>query len=88
VRLQKRIRALKQRRRRLPMRDRLRQRHRLVELGLKAHAPEPKAVERLRERVAGAAELAAKAVDSLTVGAADADKKASRKRRLTKAKGK
>jgi hypothetical protein len=61
---------------------------RLVELGLKAHAPEPKAVERLRERVAGAAELAAKAVDSLTVGAADADKKASRKRRLTKAKGK
>jgi hypothetical protein len=28
--------ALKQRRRRLPMRDRLRQRHRLVELGLKA----------------------------------------------------
>jgi hypothetical protein len=61
---------------------------RLVLLGLKAHAPEPKAVERLRERVAGAAELAAKAVDSLTVGAADADKKASRKRRLTKAKGK
>jgi hypothetical protein len=61
---------------------------RLVELGLKAHTPEPKAVERLRERVAGAAELAAKAVDSLTVGAADADKKASRKRRLTKAKGK
>jgi hypothetical protein len=34
--LQKRIRALKQRRRRLPMRDRLRQRHRLVELGLRA----------------------------------------------------
>jgi hypothetical protein len=61
---------------------------RLVELGLKAHTPEPKAVERLHERVAGAAELAAKAVDSLTVGAADADKKASRKRRLTKAKGK
>jgi hypothetical protein len=61
---------------------------RLVELGLEAHAPERKVVERLRERVAGAAELAAKAVDSLTVGAADADKKASRKRRLTKAKGK
>jgi Arc/MetJ-type ribon-helix-helix transcriptional regulator len=65
---------------------------RLVEIGLKAHTPEPKAVEQLRERVAGAAELAAKAVDSLTVGAANADKKASRKRRLTKglstAKGK
>jgi Arc/MetJ-type ribon-helix-helix transcriptional regulator len=60
---------------------------RLVELGLKAHTPEPKAVEQLRERVAGAAELTAKAVDSLTVGAADADEKASRKRRL-KAKGK
>jgi Arc/MetJ-type ribon-helix-helix transcriptional regulator len=60
---------------------------RLVELGLKAHTPEPKAVERLGERVAGAAELAAKAVDILAVGAADADEKASRKRRL-KAKGK
>jgi len=59
---------------------------RLVELGLNAHTPESKAVKRLRERVAGAAELAAKAVDSLTVGAADADEKASRKRR--KAKGK
>jgi hypothetical protein len=57
---------------------------RLVELGLKAHTPEPKAVERLRNRVAGAAELAAKAVP---VGAADADEKASPKRRL-KAKGK
>ena len=60
---------------------------RLVEIGLKAHTPEPKAVEQLRERVAGAAELTAKAVDGLTVGAADADEKASRKRRL-KAKGK
>jgi hypothetical protein len=60
---------------------------RLVEIGLKAHTPEPKAVERLGERVAGAAELAAKAVDILTVGAADADEKASRKRRL-KAKAK
>jgi hypothetical protein len=59
----------------------------LVEIGLKAHTPEPKAVERLRKRVAGAAELAAKAVDILTVRAADADEKASRKRRL-KAKGK
>jgi hypothetical protein len=35
VRLQKRIRALRHRRRRLPMRDRLRQRHRLVEIGMK-----------------------------------------------------
>jgi hypothetical protein len=60
---------------------------RLVELGLSAHTPEPKAVEQLRERVAGAVELTAKAVDSLTVGAADTDEKASRKRRL-KAKGK
>jgi len=60
---------------------------RLVELGLKAHTPEPKAVGRLRKRVAGAAELAAKAVDILTVGTMDADEKASRKRRL-KAKGK
>jgi hypothetical protein len=60
---------------------------RLVELGLKAHTPEPKAVGLLRKRVAGAAELAAKAVDILTVGIADADEKASRKRRL-KAKGK
>jgi hypothetical protein len=60
---------------------------RLVELGLKAHTSEPKAVGRLRKRVAGAAELAATAVDILTVGAADADEKASRKRRL-KAKGK
>jgi hypothetical protein len=60
---------------------------RLVELGLKAHTPEPKAVGRLRKRVAGAAELAAKAVDILTVGIVDADEKASRKRRL-KAKGK
>jgi hypothetical protein len=61
---------------------------RLVELGLKTHTLEPKAVGRLRERVASGAELAAKAVDSLTVGAADADEKASRKRRRTKAKGK
>jgi hypothetical protein len=60
---------------------------RLVELGLKAHTPEPKAVKRLRRRVAGAGELAAKAVDILTVSAADADEKANRKRRL-KAKGK
>jgi hypothetical protein len=60
---------------------------RLVELGLMAHTPEPKAVKRLRKRVAGAAELAAKAVDVLTVGAADADEKASRKHRL-KARGK
>ena len=60
---------------------------RLVELGLKAHTPELKAVERLRERVAGAAELAPRAADSLTVGAVDADEKVSRKRRL-KAKGK
>jgi hypothetical protein len=60
---------------------------RLVEIGLKAHTSEPKAVGRLRKRVAGAAELAATAVDILTVGAADADEKASRKRRL-KAKGK
>jgi hypothetical protein len=37
--------------------------------------------------VAGAGELAAKAVDILTVSAADADEKANRKRRL-KAKGK
>ena len=57
---------------------------RLVELGLKAHVPESKAVGRLRKRVAGAANLAVKGVDSLTVDAADADKKASRKRRLTK----
>jgi hypothetical protein len=61
---------------------------RLVELGLKTHTPEPKAVGRLRQRVASGAELAAKAVDSLTVGAADADEKVSRKRRRTKAKGK
>jgi Arc/MetJ-type ribon-helix-helix transcriptional regulator len=61
---------------------------RLVELGLKANTLEPKAVGRLRERVAGGAELAARAVDSLTVGAADADERASRKRRRTKAKGK
>jgi hypothetical protein len=60
---------------------------RLVEIGLKAHTPEPKAVGLLRKRVAGAAELAAKAVDILTVGIADADEKTSRKRRL-KAKGK
>jgi hypothetical protein len=60
---------------------------RLVEIGLKAHTPEPKAVGRLRKRVAGAADLAAKAVDILTLGAADADEKATRKRGL-KAKGK
>ena len=36
--------------------------------------------------MAGAAELAAKAVDILTLGAADADAKATRKRRL-KAEG-
>jgi hypothetical protein len=59
---------------------------RLVEIGLKANTSEPKAVGRLRKRVAGAAELAAKAVDILTVGAADAHEKTSRKRRL-KAKG-
>jgi hypothetical protein len=45
---------------------------RLVEIGLKAHTPEPKAIKRLRERVAGAAELAAKAVDSFT-GPSQAD---------------
>jgi hypothetical protein len=36
VKLQERIKAMRWRRRRLTMRDRLRQRHRLVELGLKA----------------------------------------------------
>jgi hypothetical protein len=60
---------------------------RLVEIGLKAHAPEPKAVGGLRRRVAGAVELATRAVDIMTVGATDADEKASRKRRL-KAKDK
>jgi len=36
MRLQERIRTMTLRRRRLPMRDRLRQRRRLIELGLKA----------------------------------------------------
>jgi hypothetical protein len=36
MRLHERIHAMRQRRRRLPMRDRLRHRRRLVELGLKA----------------------------------------------------
>jgi hypothetical protein len=35
MRLHERIRAMRRRRRRLPMRDRLRRRRRLVELGLK-----------------------------------------------------
>jgi hypothetical protein len=61
---------------------------RLVEIGLKAHVPESKAVERLRKRVAGATKLAVKGIDGLTVSAGDADEKASRTRRLNKAKGK
>jgi hypothetical protein len=36
MRLHERIHAMRQRRRRLPLRDRLRSRRRLVELGLKA----------------------------------------------------
>jgi hypothetical protein len=54
---------------------------RLVELGLKVHTPETKAVKGLRKRVARAAEIAAQGIDSLTVSAADAGEKASRKRR-------
>jgi hypothetical protein len=61
---------------------------RLVEIGLKAHTPEPKAVEGLRRRVAGAAELATKALDIKTVGAADADERAGSRKRRLKAKGK
>jgi hypothetical protein len=38
MRLHGRIHAMRQRRRRLPLRDRLRSRRRLVELGLKAYA--------------------------------------------------
>jgi hypothetical protein len=40
MRLHERIHAMRQRRRRLPLRDRLRSRRRLVELGLKVTAPE------------------------------------------------
>jgi len=53
---------------------------RLVELGLSVKT-QPKPSERQR---AALADLASKAIDSLTVGTADSDEKASRKRRLIK----
>jgi hypothetical protein len=53
---------------------------RLVELGLTVKT-KAKPTERHRAR---ASELAAKAIDSLIVGTADADDQASRKRRLLK----
>jgi hypothetical protein len=53
---------------------------RLVALGLKANKPKEAPVE----RAARAKELAAKAIDSLTVGARNNDEKANRKRRLIK----
>jgi Arc/MetJ-type ribon-helix-helix transcriptional regulator len=53
---------------------------RLVELGLTVKT-KAKPTERHRAR---ASELAAKAIDSLTAGTADADDQASRKRRLLK----
>src|SRR3981081_579573 len=53
---------------------------RLVELGLTVKT-KARPTERARAR---ASELAAKAIDSLTVGTADADDQASRKRRLLK----
>jgi hypothetical protein len=54
---------------------------RLVELGLTVKANKPKQAP--AERAARAKELAAKAIDSLTVGARDHEK-ATRKRRLIK----
>jgi hypothetical protein len=53
---------------------------RLVELGLTVKT---KSAPSERQRAA-LADLASKAIDSLTVGAADSDEKASRKRRLIK----
>jgi hypothetical protein len=53
---------------------------RLVELGLTVKT---KSVPSERQRAA-LADLASKAIDSLTVGTADSDEKASRKRRLIK----
>jgi hypothetical protein len=53
---------------------------RLVELGLSL---ETKSAPSERQRAA-LADLASKAIDSLTVGTADSDEKASRKRRLIK----
>jgi len=53
---------------------------RLVELGL---AVKTKSAPSERQRSA-LADLASKAIDSLTVGTADSDEKASRKRRLIK----
>ena len=53
---------------------------RLVELGLTVKT---KSAPSERQRAA-LADLASKAIDSLTVGAADGDEKASRKRRLIK----
>ena len=53
---------------------------RLVEIGLTVK-PKPAPSERQR---AALADLASKAIDSLTVGTADSDEKASRKRRLIK----
>ena len=53
---------------------------RLVELGLTVKT---KSAPSERQRAA-LADLAAKAIDSLTVGTADSDEKASRKRRLLK----
>ena len=53
---------------------------RLVELGLTVKTKSPPS-ERQR---AALADLASKAIDSLTVGTADSDEKASRKRRLIK----
>jgi len=53
---------------------------RLVELGLTVKS---KSVPSERQRAA-LADLASKAIDSLTVGTVDSDEKASRKRRLIK----
>jgi hypothetical protein len=64
------------------MRDRLRQRHRLVELGLKALAP-TKPIRSTPNKLR-AAELAAKAIDGMIDPSAPPEERAQRRRRLTK----
>ena len=69
--------AARQRRRRLPMRDRLRRRHRLVELGLKAKTKAAARADRAKE-------LATKAIEKIIDPTAPPEERAQRRRHLTK----
>jgi hypothetical protein len=82
VRLHERIHAMRQRRRRLSLRERLRRYRRMVDLGLKGKTeakPVGKPGRRLR-----AQELATKAIEKIIDPSAPPEEQAQRRRRLTK----